>query len=205
MSEWTRDTARPLQDFLRTEAGSASLLLAATIVALVWANSPFADAYEDLWATEATVSVGAANITEDLRHWVNDGLMVLFFLVVGLEIRRELAMGELTDRRRAAIPAAAALAGMVVPAALYLTLNLGGEGARGWGIVMATDIAFVLGLLALLGPNAPRACGSSCSRSRSSTTSARSSSSPPSTPTTSTSWRSGSPPRSCRSSWSSTA
>jgi Na+/H+ antiporter NhaA len=155
MSEWPRDTARPLQDFLRTEAGSASLLLAATIVALVWANSPFADAYEDLWATEMTVSVGSAQIQEDLRHWVNDGLMVLFFLVVGLEIRRELSMGELTDRSRAAIPAAAALAGMVVPAALYLTLNLGGEGARGWGIVMATDIAFVLGLLALLGPNAP--------------------------------------------------
>ena len=155
MTEWSRESARPLQLFLRTEGGSASLLLAATLVALVWANSPLADAYEDLWATEMAVSIGSAAIREDLRHWVNDGLMVLFFFVVGLEIRRELAMGELTERRQAALPALAALAGMVVPALLYLALNAGGDGARGWGIVMATDIAFVVGLLALVGPSAP--------------------------------------------------
>ena len=146
---------RRLQEFLHTESGSASLLLAATIVALVWANSPLAGAYEDLWGAKLTVSVAGAGITEDLRHWVNDGLMVFFFFVVGLEIRRELAMGELTDRARAAVPALAAVGGMVVPALVYLAINAGGEGARGWGIVMATDIAFVLGLLALLGPSFP--------------------------------------------------
>jgi len=147
--------ARPLQEFLRTEAGSSVLLLAATAIALVWANSPLSDAYEDLWSTELSIEIGGAGITEDLRHWVNDGLMVFFFYVVGLEIRRELAVGELKNRREAAVPAVAALAGMVVPALLYLALNAGGEGARGWGIVMATDIAFVLGALALLGPRCP--------------------------------------------------
>jgi Na+/H+ antiporter NhaA len=147
--------ARPLQEFLATEAGSSVLLLAATAIALVWANSPLSDAYEDLWSTELSIEVGGAGITEDLRHWVNDGLMVFFFYVVGLEIRREFAMGELKNRREAAVPAVAALAGMVVPALLYLAVNAGGEGARGWGIVMATDIAFVLGALALLGPRCP--------------------------------------------------
>ena len=154
MTELTR-TARPVQAFMRTEAGSASLLLAATIVALVWANSPFSGAYEDLWGTELAVIVGGAELREDLRHWVNDGLMVFFFFVVGLEIRRESAMGELADRARAWVPALAALGGMVVPALLYLAITAGGEGAGGWGIVMATDIAFVLGLLALLGPRFP--------------------------------------------------
>jgi Na+:H+ antiporter, NhaA family len=156
MTEWSRETARPLQHFLRTEAGSATLLLVATIVALVWANSPASDLYDDLWATELSVSLGDAEIAEDLRHWVNDGLMVFFFFVVGLEIRREVSMGELTDRGQAAIPALAALAGMVVPALLYVALNAGEDGARGWGIVMATDIAFVVGLLSLLGGSAPR-------------------------------------------------
>ena len=146
---------RRLQEFLHTESGSASLLLAATIIALVWANSPLSGAYEDLWGAELSISVAGAEIREDLRHWVNDGLMVFFFFVVGLEIRRELAMGELTDRTRAAVPALAAVGGMVVPALIYLAINAGGEGARGWGIVMATDIAFVLGLLALLGPSFP--------------------------------------------------
>ena len=150
-------TARPLQDFMRTEAGSASLLLFATIVALVWANSPLGDVYEDVWATELAITVGGAELREDLRHWVNDGLMVFFFFVVGLEIRREAAMGELTDRAKAAVPALAALGGMLVPAALYLAVTAGSEGARGWGIVMATDIAFVLGLLALVGPRFPGA------------------------------------------------
>jgi len=155
MSPWSGATARPLQEFLRTEAGGAVLLLAATVVALVWANSPLSGAYEDLWATELTVSLGGGEISEDLRHWVNDGLMVFFFYVVGLEIRRELSMGELTDKREAAIPAIAALAGMVVPALVYVAFNVGSEAARGWGIVMATDIAFVLGALALLGPACP--------------------------------------------------
>ena len=146
---------RALQHFLHTEVGSSALLLAATIVALVWANSPLDEAYTDLWGTELTVAAGDIGITEDLRHWVNDGLMVFFFFVVGLEIRRELAMGELTDRRAAAVPALAAVAGMVVPALVFLALNPTGPEARGWGVVMATDIAFVLGVLALVGRAAP--------------------------------------------------
>jgi Na+/H+ antiporter NhaA len=154
-SRWSGNLARPLQHFLHTETGSSSLLLAATIVALVWANSPLDDVYADVWGTTATIGIGSAEITEDLRHWVNDGLMVFFFYVVGLEIRRELALGELRDRREAAVPAVAALAGMVVPAVLYLAINAGGDGARGWGIVMATDIAFVLGALAIMGPRLP--------------------------------------------------
>jgi Na+/H+ antiporter NhaA len=153
-TELTRAT-RPVQQFMHTEAGSASLLLAATIVALVWANSPLRDAYEDLWSATMTVSIAGAQISEDLRHWVNDGLMVFFFFVVGLEIRRELSMGELTDRTRALVPALAAVGGMIVPALLYVAINAGGAGAGGWGIVVATDIAFVLGLLALLGPAYP--------------------------------------------------
>ena len=153
-SPWTPGS-RGLQHFLHTEAGGAVLLLAATVIALVWANSPLSGAYDDLWGTELTVSLGGGEISEDLRHWVNDGLMVFFFYVVGLEIRRELSMGELTDKRSAAVPAVAALAGMVVPALVYLAFNAGTEAARGWGIVMATDIAFVLGALALLGPACP--------------------------------------------------
>jgi Na+:H+ antiporter, NhaA family len=149
-SRWSGNLARPLQHFLHTEAGSSSLLLGAAVLALVWANSPLSDAYEDLWSTNATIGIGSADITEDLRHWVNDGLMVFFFYVVGLEIRRELTLGELRDRARAAVPAVAALAGMVVPALLDLAVNVGGEGAHGWGIVMATDIAFVLGALSLM-------------------------------------------------------
>jgi Na+/H+ antiporter NhaA len=154
-SRWSGALARPLQQFLHTEAGSSSLLLAAAVIALVWANSPLADAYDDLWSTTATIGIGSAHVTEDLRHWVNDGLMVFFFYVVGLEIRRELALGDLRDRRTAGVPAVAALAGMVTPALLYAAINAGGEGAHGWGIVMATDIAFVLGALALMGPRCP--------------------------------------------------
>jgi Na+:H+ antiporter, NhaA family len=155
VTEWSREQVRPLQHFLRTEAGGASLLLAATVLALVWANSPLGDVYEDLWATELAITIGGAELREDLRHWVNDGLMVIFFFVVGMEIRRELSMGELTERDKAAVPALAALAGMVVPALVYVAITAGSEGARGWGIVMATDIAFVLGLLSLLGPRCP--------------------------------------------------
>lgn len=152
---WTQRTSRPLRRFLATETGGAVLLLGATVLALVWANSPFGDAYEDLWATPLVVELGGLRVEEDLQHWVNDGLMVLFFYVVGLEIRREIALGELRDRRKAAIPAIGALAGMVVPAGIYLAINAGGPGANGWGVVMATDIAFVLGLLALVARGMP--------------------------------------------------
>ncbi|MDO9356368.1 MAG: Na+/H+ antiporter NhaA [Solirubrobacteraceae bacterium] len=152
---WEDRSSRSLRAFLKTETGSAGLLLAATLIALVWANSPAGDLYDDLWHTELAVDLGGYGVTEDLAHWVNDGLMAFFFYVVGLEIRRELVLGELRDRRAAAIPAIAALAGMVVPALLYTAINAGGPGAHGWGIVMATDIAFVLGALALLGDRVP--------------------------------------------------
>lgn len=152
---WEDRSSRTLREFLRTETGSAGLLLVATLIALVWANSPAGDLYDDLWGTVLTVDLGGGGISEDLRHWVNDGLMAFFFYIVGLEIRRELELGELRDRRAAAIPAIAALAGMAVPALLYFAINAGGPGANGWGIVMATDIAFVLGALALLGDRVP--------------------------------------------------
>lgn len=147
--------AAPARRFMATESGSAGLLLLATLVALVWANSPWSDAYDSLWATEISIRVGDHALTEDLRHWVNDGLMVFFFLVVGLEIRRELAMGELTDRSRLRLPALAALAGIAVPAVVYLALNPSGEAAQGWGVAISTDTAFVLGALALVGPACP--------------------------------------------------
>jgi Na+/H+ antiporter NhaA len=145
----------PLRRRLRTEAGSAGLLLAATVVALVWANSPLRDSYESLWHTEFALRFGGAELSLDLHHWVNDGLMVFFFFVVGLEIKRELVMGELTDRRRAAVPAIAAVTGLAVPALVYVAFNLGGEAVGAWGVVISTDTAFLLGVLALVGPACP--------------------------------------------------
>ena len=147
--------AAPLRSFLATETGSAGLLLAAALAALVWANSPWSDAYVSLWSTEISVRVGGDGITMDLGHWVNDGLMAIFFLIVGLEVRRELSMGELTERRRLALPAIAALAGLAVPAALYLAVNPSGAAADGWGVVIGTDTAFLLGALAVVGPACP--------------------------------------------------
>ena len=133
------------------------MLLTATAVALVWANSPWASRYDALWHTTLTVGAGDVGLSMDLHHWINDGLMALFFFVVGLEIKREVLVGELADARKAALPIAAAVGGMVVPALAYLALNLGTSGAAGWGIPMATDIAFALGVLALLGRRAPLA------------------------------------------------
>jgi NhaA family Na+:H+ antiporter len=150
-----RSLGRPISRFLHVEASSGILLLAAAAVALVWANSPWSATYRDLWTTDLTIGVGGFDLTEDLRHWVNDGLMTLFFFVIGLEIKQELTNGQLTSVREAAIPAAGALGGMAVPALLYLGLNLGGDGIRGWGIPMATDVAFALGALALLGRFVP--------------------------------------------------
>ena len=150
-----RNVARPLQRFLHVETAGGILLLAATVVALVWANSPWSASYADVWHTELTIEVGGRAISEDLRHWVNDALMALFFFVVGLEIKRELVDGHLADRRDALLPAIAALGGMLVPAAIYLAVNAGGPGGDGWGVPMATDIAFAVGVLALLGPRVP--------------------------------------------------
>jgi NhaA family Na+:H+ antiporter len=150
-----RRVVDPVKDFLQTEAAGGLFLLAATVVALGWANSPFAAGYQGLWSTELTIGAGPLAVTEDLRHWVNDGLMALFFFVVGLEIKRELVVGELRDPRRASLPVLAALGGVVVPAGIFLLLNAGGQGASGWGIPMATDIAFAVGVLAVLGSRVP--------------------------------------------------
>jgi Na+:H+ antiporter, NhaA family len=148
---------QPLQTFLRTEEAGGILLLAAATIALIWANSPWRSSYDALWHTQLTIGLGAWSLAEDLQHWVNDALMALFFLVVGLEIKRELTTGELRQPRAAALPAIAALGGMVVPALLYLAINPSGEPARGWGIPMATDIAFALGVLAIVGRGLPTA------------------------------------------------
>jgi NhaA family Na+:H+ antiporter len=152
---WAGKFLPPLRDeFVNIEALSGIVLLTAAFAALVWANVDTAS-YLDVWYHLLTVGVGDASITLDLQHWVNDGLMTIFFFVVGLEIKREVIDGELRDRKTASLPALAALGGMLVPALLYLALNTGGAGARGWGIPMATDIAFAIGLLALLGPRVP--------------------------------------------------
>ena len=141
-----------LLSFVRTESGSAGLLLVCVLVALAWANTGWSSAYEALWSTTVSVQVGSSDLTMDLGHWVNDGLMVVFFFVIGLEVRREFSVGELTDRRRAVVPVLAGVGGMLVPAALYLLVNPSGEAARGWGVVIGTDTAFLLGALALVGP-----------------------------------------------------
>ena len=148
---------RPFQSFFKTEAAGGILLLAAAAVALVWANSPLVGAYNDLWGTYVTVGAGSFEISKPLLLWVNDGLMAIFFFVVGLEIKREVLAGELAEPRKAALAIAAALGGMVVPALLYTVVNLGSDKVTGWGIPMATDIAFALGVLALLGSRAPLA------------------------------------------------
>ena len=147
--------ARPLRNFLDTEVAGGMVLLAAALIALVWANSPLGDVYESFWDTELAIRVGEWSLVENLRQWVNDGLMALFFFVVGLEIKRELVKGELSSPKAASLPVIAALGGMVVPALLYLALNRGGEPGQGWGIPMATDIAFALGVLALFGHRIP--------------------------------------------------
>jgi NhaA family Na+:H+ antiporter len=142
----------PLNNFVRTSVSGIGLLLLATVAALVLANSPLAMGYERFWETELSIGVaGVLQISESLRHWVTDGLMTLFFFIVGLEIKRELLVGDLRSPRQAALPIAAALGGSLVPALVYTAINWGGNGAQGWGIPMATDTAFSLGILSLLG------------------------------------------------------
>ncbi|MPZ59692.1 MAG: Na+/H+ antiporter NhaA [Propionibacteriales bacterium] len=147
----SRRARRPLPEFLHDEAVGGVVLLVATVVALVWVNSPAGDLYERLWHASLTIGSGPAAISDDLQHWVNDAAMVLFFFLVGLEIKRELAVGELREPRAAALPVVAAVGGVVVPAALYLGIAGGTPAASGWGIPMATDIAFAIGVLAVLG------------------------------------------------------
>ncbi|MCG6988768.1 MAG: Na+/H+ antiporter NhaA [Gemmatimonadetes bacterium] len=152
---FARSILLPAQSFIHTEGIGSAVLLAAAVGALVLANSPAAEGVRHLWDVKLTLDLAVVRVSEDIHHWVNDGLMALFFFVVGLEIKREVMFGALTDRKKAALPAAAALGGMVVPALLFGALNFGGEGARGWGIPMATDIAFALGALGLLGKRIP--------------------------------------------------
>ncbi|MFA1546713.1 Na+/H+ antiporter NhaA [Actinomadura chokoriensis] len=151
---WARNLRTPLREFLRTETGGAVVLLAATVAALVWANAD-ASGYEGFWGTQASVRFGDAGISQDLRGWINGGLMTVFFFVVGLEARREFDMGELRDRRRLVLPLAAGLGGMIVPIGIYLAVNAGRPTAHGWGIAMSTDTAFALGVLALVGRGFP--------------------------------------------------
>lgn len=148
--------ARPVREFLRIESAGSILLLLAAAIALLWANSPWAESYDSFWHTELTIGLGDGALEQSLQHWVNDALMVIFFFVVGLEIKYELVKGDLRDPRTAALPVIAALGGMVVPAVLFvLVTGPGHEGAHGWGIPMATDIAFAVGVLGLLGSRVP--------------------------------------------------
>jgi NhaA family Na+:H+ antiporter len=146
----TTRNLRPLRDFLATESGSGVLLAASAVTALAWANSPWSRSYVDLWSSSASVSVAGHTLELDLQHWINDGLMAIFFLVVGLEIKRELASGHLSTRKAALLPVAAAFGGMVMPALIYLAIA-GGTAAQGWAIPMATDIALAVGVVAVAG------------------------------------------------------
>lgn len=145
----------PFQEFFRTEAATGALLVSCACAALAIANSPWADAYHALWATRVAVAEGGHVLSLTLHEWINDGLMAVFFLLVGLEIKREALVGELASPRQAALPIAGAIGGMIVPALIYALTNAGGMAARGWAIPMATDIAFALGTLALVAPRAP--------------------------------------------------
>ncbi|HEY9556045.1 MAG TPA: Na+/H+ antiporter NhaA [Acidimicrobiales bacterium] len=150
-----RMVGRPVARFLAVETSGGILMVVATIAALIWANSPWSESYTTLWGTEMSIEAGSFHLSMHLSHWVNDALMALFFFVVGLEIKRELVSGQLSDIRDATLPIIAALGGMVVPAAIFAVMNLGGDGMHGWGVPMATDIAFAVGVLTLLGDRVP--------------------------------------------------
>ena len=150
-----RQFVLPAQRFIHAEVIGGVVLLLAAVVALVWANSPWDEAYFDLFATQLSIDTSIFHIENDLHGWINDGLMTFFFFVVGLEIKREMTRGELAGFQKAMLPVTAALGGMIVPALIYIALNAGGEGERGWGIPVATDIAFALGVLALIGRRIP--------------------------------------------------
>jgi Na+/H+ antiporter NhaA len=151
---WARSLKTPLREFLSTETGSAAVLLAATVAAMAWTNID-STSYESVWQTDLSIQIGDSGISQDLRLWVNSGLMTFFFFVVGLEVRREFDVGELRQRRRLALPVLAALGGMLVPVVIYLAINAGHSSTDGWGVAMSTDTAFALGMLALVGPRFP--------------------------------------------------
>ena len=146
---------RPFQNFFQTETAGGMILLVCAVIALLWANSPWSASYAGLWQTKLTLSFGDTGLSKPLLLWINDALMAIFFLLVGLEIKREVLVGELSSLQQASLPLAAALGGMLVPAGIYTLLNAGTAGSAGWGIPMATDIAFSLGVLALLGRQIP--------------------------------------------------
>ena len=146
----------PINEFLHREASGGILLIIFTVIALVWANSPFSDSYHNLWHSYINIYVGKVlNLNYSIHHWINDGLMAVFFFTVGLEIKRELLVGELSSLQKASLPIAGAIGGMILPALFYTIFNFGKTGAGGWGIPMATDIAFVVGIMALLGHRIP--------------------------------------------------
>ena len=151
---WARNLQTPLQLFLRTEAGSAAVLLGSAVAALAWVNIS-ASSYDAVWGARLSVLLAGTGVSLDLREWVNSGLMTFFFFVFGLEARREFDMGELRERARLALPVAAGLGGLVIPVVIYLVLNAGGPAAHGWGAAMSTDSAFALGTLAVTGPRFP--------------------------------------------------
>ncbi|MEU8223473.1 Na+/H+ antiporter NhaA [Kribbella sp. NPDC048915] len=153
-TDWRRGIAAPLRSFLRTEAGSSGVLAAAIVLALLWANVSPAT-YDEVWRTDFSIALGGDHLSLDLREWINDGLMTLFFLVVGLEARREFDLGDLRDRSRLLLPMLAGIGGMIAPILIYLAFNAGGPGAHGWGVAMSTDTALALGLLALVGRGVP--------------------------------------------------
>lgn len=146
---------RPFAAFLHVESASGVFLLICTAIALVAANSPYAETYQHFWHQEVRVAIGAFELSYPLSHWINDGLMVIFFFVIGLEIKRELIVGELSDPKKVVLPVAAALGGVIVPVVIYLSFQYGQPGQPGWAVPMATDIAFVVGCLALLGNRIP--------------------------------------------------
>jgi len=146
---------RPFQRFFRKQVASSVLLLAATVLALIWANSNISETYHSFWHTKISLDFGEFHISKSLVHWINDGLMALFFFTVGLEIKRELLVGELASPKKALLPVIAALGGMLVPGLIYIAFNLGSSNLDGWGIPMATDIAFALGAVAIFGHKLP--------------------------------------------------
>ena len=151
---WARNLETPLRQLLRTQTGGAAVLLGAAVAALVWANVD-ASSYSSVWNTTLSVRIGGTGVSQDLRDWVNSGLMALFFFVVGLEARREFDMGELRERRRLAAPVVAGFCGMAVPVLIFVAMNAGHPSVHGWGVAMSTDTAFALGMLALVGPRFP--------------------------------------------------
>jgi Na+/H+ antiporter NhaA len=151
---WTRNLQTPLRSFLRTESGSAAVLLAGVVAALVWANADLGS-YERVWTTTLSIRIGGSGVSQVLRAWIDSCLLGLVFVVFGLEARREFVLGELRERRSFALPLLAGVGGMVVPIAIYLAINAGHGSTHGWGVAMSTDTAFALGLLALVGPGFP--------------------------------------------------